>query len=143
KGDVSIHINAPVSQVWEALTTPEIIKQYFFGTDTITDWKVGNPIRFTGEWEGKKYEDKGTILINDPETQLSFDYWSSMSGTEDIPENYLTITYDLVNTGNGTDLSVTQENIPDQTSKEHSAQNWKKVLEGLKNLLEHKQTPGE
>ena len=25
-------INAPASKVWEALTTPEIIKKYFFGT---------------------------------------------------------------------------------------------------------------
>ena len=41
RGKASIDIRAPVSQVWEALTTPRLIKQYFFGTDAISDWKEG------------------------------------------------------------------------------------------------------
>jgi hypothetical protein len=39
-------INAPVSKVWQALVNPKIIKQYLFGTDVITDWKVGSPITY-------------------------------------------------------------------------------------------------
>ena len=31
-----------LSKVWDALTKPEIIKQYFFGTDTITTWEKGS-----------------------------------------------------------------------------------------------------
>ena len=58
----SIEINASHSKVWKALTTPELIKKYLFGTETITDWKIGSPIIFKGEWEGRKYEDKGIIL---------------------------------------------------------------------------------
>lgn len=46
-------INAPLEKVWKALTEPEIVKQYFFGTDLVTDWKVGSPIIFQGEWEGQ------------------------------------------------------------------------------------------
>ena len=52
-GKVSININASSHEVWEALTTPEIIKKYFFGTNVTSDWKVGGPIIFKGEWEGK------------------------------------------------------------------------------------------
>ena len=54
--------NAPVEAVWDALTNPEKIKRYLFGTQTITDWKEGSPIIFTGTWEGTQYKDKGTIL---------------------------------------------------------------------------------
>ena len=54
----SIIINAPAAQVWKALTDPAIIKQYFFGTNVETDWKKGSPITWTGEWEGKTYQDK-------------------------------------------------------------------------------------
>ena len=36
-GRVEMDIKAPVSKVWDALTMPEIIKQYFFGTETYTD----------------------------------------------------------------------------------------------------------
>ena len=137
KARVDMIIKAPVSTVWEALTKPEIIKKYFFGTDTDTDWKPGSPVRFSGEWKGRTYEDKGTVIENDPNQRLSYDYWSSMSGIEDKPENYVTVTYQLLPDGDGTILSVTQDNIPDEDTKEHSVENWTMVLTNLKKLLEN------
>src|ERR1044072_2332765 len=92
---VTVVINATKKEVWDALTKPEIIKQYLFGTDTKTDWKPGNPITFSGEWEGKSYQDKGTVLDIIPSKMVKYDYWSSMSGMEDNPENYMVITYKL------------------------------------------------
>ena len=59
-----------------------------------------------------------------------------MSGIEDKPENYVIITYELIEENNNTTLTVTQENIPDEKTKEHSEQNWKKVLAELKKLME-------
>src|SRR5262245_23169793 len=59
---VKTNINASLASVWDALTKPEIIKQYFFGTRTTTSWEKGSPIAFDGEWEGKAYHDKGTVL---------------------------------------------------------------------------------
>ena len=133
---VEVYIDAPVANVWEAITTPEIIKKYFFGTDVHTDWKPGNPVTFTGIWKEKEYEDKGTVLENEPNQLLSYDYWSSLSGMEDKPENYMTISYELHPDRDGTDLILTQENIPDEQSKIHSEENWKNVLEQLKTLVE-------
>lgn len=135
-GQVEININAPIDKVWEALTKPEIIEKYFFGTKTITDWKPGSPIRFTGEWKGKTYEDKGTILEVEPKHLIKYDYWSSMSGIEDKPENYVIITYELTGEDNNVTLTITQENIPDEKTKEHSKENWEKVMKGLKDLVE-------
>ena len=136
KAQVSINIHAAISNVWEALTNPDTIKKYFFGTNTITDWKVGSPIKFKGEWEGKSYEDKGTILEIQKHKLIKYDYWSSMSGIEDMPENYVTITYKLSEENDRTKLTITQENIRDENMKEHSEQNWRKVLAGLRTLLE-------
>jgi hypothetical protein len=31
------------------MTNPEIIKQYMFGTNVISDWKEGSPIVWKGE----------------------------------------------------------------------------------------------
>ena len=135
---VSTTINAPLSKVWDALTKPELIKQYFFGTNTDTDWKVGSPITFTGEWEGKSYQDKGTILQVEPNKLIKYNYWSSMSGIEDKPENYVDITYTLSEENGKTSLSITQENIPDEKMKEHSAENWRTVLDNLKEMVEKK-----
>lgn len=44
----SIRIIASTAKVWEALTNPERIKQYFFGTECINDWKKGSPILYKG-----------------------------------------------------------------------------------------------
>ena len=135
-GTAAVTINVPAVKLWHALTTPEIIKQYFFGTEAISDWQVGSPLVFKGEWQGKQYEDKGTILKVIPLKLFQYNFWSSMSGIEDKPENYVTITYDLSEKNNATTLTITQENIPDEKTKEHSEENWKKVLEDLKKLLE-------
>jgi uncharacterized protein YndB with AHSA1/START domain len=138
KAQVSINIHASISNVWEALTKTEIIKQYFFGTNTITDWKVGSPIKFKGEWEGKSYEDKGTILEMKKNKLIKYSYWSSMSGIEDKPENYVIVTYQLSGDNENVSLTVLQENIPDEKTKAHSEENWNKVLQGLKKVVEKK-----
>ncbi|HXN57096.1 MAG TPA: SRPBCC domain-containing protein, partial [Candidatus Angelobacter sp.] len=54
-----ITINGSVDAVWDALTKPELVKQYLHGTNMKTDWKVGSPITWSGEWKGKPYQDKG------------------------------------------------------------------------------------
>jgi uncharacterized protein YndB with AHSA1/START domain len=133
---VSTEIYASVPKVWDALTKPELIKKYFFGTDASSDWKVGSPVRFSGEYEGKTYHDKGTVLKNEPYKLLSYTYWSSMSGIADLPENYVTVSYELQDEGNKTRLTVRQQNIPDEQMKAHAEQNWKKVLHSIKEMLE-------
>ena len=137
-GKASININASASNVWEALTTPSIIKKYFFGTNAISDWEVGSPLIFRGEWEGKTYEDKGTILEKLSQKLFRYSYWSSMSGKEDKPENYVIVTYELSGEDNKVTVTVSQENIPDEKMKEHSKENWQKVLNGLKKVAEEK-----
>ncbi|HXP51427.1 MAG TPA: SRPBCC domain-containing protein, partial [Bacteroidia bacterium] len=97
---ISVHLHASIGQVWDALTKPALIKQYLFGTDTKTDWKEGSPIIFEGEWQGKTYQDKGTIFEFKPKQKIRYSYWSSMSGVEDKPENYLIITYALTGKDN-------------------------------------------
>lgn len=131
-----IDINAPAAEVWQGLTDPEIVKQYFFGTNVKSDWKEGSPITFSGEWEGKSYSDKGEIQEITPGKYVKYSYWSSMGGTEDKPENYANVSYTLDENDGFTTLTVRQDNIKDLTSKEHSEQNWQTVFGGLKKLLE-------
>ena len=132
----SISIDAPIERVWEGLTNPALIKQYFFGTQAESDWKKGSTLTFRGEWEGKQYEDKGNIVTIEPPTYLRYTYFSSMSGKEDVPENYAHVTYELSEDGESTLLTVTQDNIESERSRQHSEENWGTVLESLKQLLE-------
>ncbi len=132
----SIQLNAPVSKVWDALTKPELIKQYFFGTEVSSDWKKGSPIFYRGVWEGKPYEDKGHILDIEKEKFIRYNYWSSFSGTEDILANYANISYELSENNGTTILTILQDGHKDQVALDHSNKNWGMVLDGLKKLLE-------
>ena len=138
---VTTTINAPASKVWDALTKPDQIKQYLFGTDVTTDWKVGSPITFRGEFNGHKYEDKGVIKTVQPEKKLSFTHWSSLSKMPDKPENYHIVTFDLVPAGKGTEVTLTQENQNESEPRtpkvtEELKKNWSMLLAGLKKTVE-------
>jgi len=129
-------INAPSSKVWDALIKPELVKQYLFGTDVITDWKVGSPIKYKGVWQGKAYEDKGKVVEFVPEKLIVSTYWSPLSGVADAPENYKTVRYELTSQGSQTQLTITQDNNNSEEDARHSEQNWQMVLGGIKKLVE-------
>lgn len=132
----SITIHAPASRVWEALTKPELIKQYLFGSDVVTDWQVGSPIYYRGEWQGRSYEDKGTVLEVEPRKRLVTTHWSPLSGVPDTPDNYHTVTYVVQERDGSTDVTITQDKNASEDEKMHSEQNWQMVLDGLKRLVE-------
>lgn len=128
-------INASVEKVWYALTNAETVKQYFFGSNQETDWKIGSPILWTGEYEGTTYVDKGVVLEFLTDNKLSYSYLSSWSGLDDKPENYLLVTYEVKPIESGTELTITQSNYDEEKAK-HSAENWGVVIDGLKRLIE-------
>ncbi len=132
----SIILHAPAAKVWEALTRPELIKQYLFGTEVTTDWRAGSPITYRGVWEGKPYEDKGQILEIVPEKRLVSTYWSAFSGLPDQPENYQMVSYELAPVEGGTRLTITQDNNASEEDVEHAEGNWNMVLESLKKVVE-------
>lgn len=129
-------IKAPVSAVWQALTDPAIIKQYFFGTNVVTDWKVGSPIYYRGEWQGKPYEDKGVILEFEPPRKLVSTHWSPLAGVPDQPEHHRKITYLLTEHEGATEITLLQDNNTSEEEQHHSEQNWSMMLLALKALLE-------
>lgn len=133
----SVTIRGSREEVWEALTDPEKVRQYMHGTEMSTDWKQGSPIVWRGEWKGRSYEDKGTVLAVEPMKLLSYTHWSPMGGSEDKPENYHTVTYDLAGQGGETTLTLRQDNNPSQDEADKMARNnWQPVLEGLKETVE-------
>lgn len=133
----NITINAPIAKVWDALTNPEIIKQYLHGTKTVTDWKVGSPIIWKGDWKGELYEDKGTILAFAPQKLLKYSHWSPMSGDEDKPENYHDVTYELSEHDGKTILTFTQGNSPTQEEADGMVKSfWAPALQIIKDTTE-------
>lgn len=131
-----IKIQAAAGKVWEALTRPEIIREYFHGAEAISDWKVGSPLEFRGQCEGKEYVDKGVILRSESGKLFQYTYFSPLSGVEDVPENYANISYTLDEDEGVTTLVVRQENIANEEARDKIEANWRTVLDNLKNILE-------
>lgn len=132
----SISIHASAAKVWDALTNPEIVRQYLFGTEVSSDWQVGSPITYKGMWKDTPYEDKGTIVEIIPNKLLKTTYWSAFSEREDVPENYLLVSYQLAEADGETTLSITTENQPSQADADDANKNWGYVLGMMKDLLE-------
>lgn len=131
-----ITVSVPPTKVWDALTDPKQVKQFMFGTDLVTDWKPGERIVWRGEWEGKPYEDHGVVLDFEPETMLRVTHYSPLGGEPDIPENYHTLTYTLEPKGEGTHLTLTQDNNPTAEAQAHSEEMWSSMLDSLGKHLE-------
>ena len=132
----SIIINAPRDKVWKALVTPAAIKQYMFGADVQSDWEEGSPITWSGEWQGKKFQDKGVILKIARDYALQYSHFSPLSGRPDKPENYHTVTVELSDAGARTRVMLTQDNNPTEAIQSESEKNWTMMLRGLKKLVE-------
>ena len=132
----STAIDAPAAEVWHALTDPELIKQYMFGTNVSSNWREGSPITWEGEWQGAKYRDKGVILRMEPGRLIQYTHFSPLSGAPDLPENYHTVTVELTREGAQTRVSLAQDGNQTEEERDHSAQNWAVTLQGLRKLLE-------
>ena len=132
----TITIDAPRSEVWTALVSPEAARVYMFGTELRSDWKKGSPITWEGLWEGKHYKDKGTILDINRGHLLRYSHFSPLSGQPDRPENYHTVSIELSDSGDGTEVTLTQDNNSSEEARVHSEKNWGTMLAMLKQYLE-------
>jgi uncharacterized protein YndB with AHSA1/START domain len=131
-----VDIAAPAQRVWTALTDPDQIEKYMFGSRVESNWQVGSPITWAGDYESKPYEDRGEILEVDPEHRLVLTHFSPLSGQDDTPENYHTLTYELAASGAQTHLSISQDGNGSADEATHARENWQQVLGGLKTVAE-------
>ncbi len=132
----SLTIHASVSKVWEALVNPEMIKQYMYGSDVVSDWEEGSKVIYKGNYKGKEFEDKGNVVKIEPDKYLIMTHWSPLSGTPDAPENYHRVTYELIPDKDSTQLIIIQNNNSNEEERQQNEQFWMNVLEGLKKIVE-------
>ena len=142
----SITIKAPATQVWNALTNPEETKKYMFGCETVSDWQPGSSLLWKGSYEGKEMIFvKGNIVSIKPGISLVYTVFDPNSTMEDIPENYLTVTYDLSEENAETILLVSQGDYSSVADGErryaesyNGGQGWNPILLEIKKILEAK-----
>jgi uncharacterized protein YndB with AHSA1/START domain len=132
----TIKVNAPVEKLWDALTEPELVKKWQYGSDVITDWKEGSPIRFKTQMAGKVFEQWGTILKIIPLQLISYSLFAPRPNLEDKPENYFVMNYKLTPEGKHTILEITQEDNRQGAVQAKPQGEENPVLAGLKSIVE-------
>jgi uncharacterized protein YndB with AHSA1/START domain len=139
-----IQIGAPATAVWDALTNPVQTQKYMHGCALDSDWQEGSPLLWKAVYEGKEMVFvKGNIVRIKPNTFLAYTTMDAMNPElQDIPENYLTVTYDLSEADGKTNLIVTQgdyTNVPNGEKKYNdaiAAGGWSSILDEIKKIAE-------
>lgn len=136
-----IWIEAPIHKVWDTLVNPEKTKQYMYTCEVISDWQIGNEVLWKGSQDGVVYV-KGKLVELDEPHVFTFTTIDPNGNYPDIPENYLTVKYQLEKKEGGTHLSVSQgdynqaadgQSRYDDTVK---GGGWQPVLEAIKKIVE-------
>jgi len=133
----SIIINAPPSRVWVELTKPQFIEQVLFDRQASGGWRIGSPILYRGVWQGKSNEGTAEFLQVEPERLVLSSLWNSPSAVAGNPTNFMTVRYELAASGDGTELTLIQENDAMQPGPVDIPQeDWVEALEDIKQRLE-------
>lgn len=123
KGNVTL--NAKPSEVWDTLTNPQKTKLFMFNCEAHSDWEIGSDIKWKGNFNGYESGEKGKILKLVKKKHLKYSSIDPNFGIEDVPENYLHITYDLSELNNKTELTMIIENFNNDSERmAHIAKGW-------------------
>lgn len=141
----SIHIEATPALLWDVLTKGEETKKYMFGCETVSDWKEGGELLWKMQHEGKDFIPvKGHIKEIRPNEFLAYTVIDPHNpAIADIPENYLTVTYELKEEKGGTTLNVSQgdySKVAEGDKRYNESYNngigWQPILEKIKEVAE-------
>jgi uncharacterized protein YndB with AHSA1/START domain len=128
------YIRTTPQKLWDALTKPEFIKQYWFDMTQESEWKPG--ASWTMKFSDGRIADAGEVLEIDPPRRLVLK-WRNEFRPELKAEGYARCVYDLEQDGGVMRLTITHS-----IEKEHAklieavSGGWPRVLSSLKSLLE-------
>jgi uncharacterized protein YndB with AHSA1/START domain len=130
------YIQSTPEKVFNAITDPELTKQYWFGHHNASDWKVGS------DWRHQMYDDPdnvhvvGKVLENDPPKRLVIS-WTSPAD-EGNQEKTSRVIFEVEPFGPSTvKLTVTHDDLEGNPEMAESVSfGWPMVIANLKTLLE-------
>lgn len=128
---VSTVIHHPIERVWNALVDPDEIPSYMMGARVNTDWKEGSPITWSGEWEGRRYVDNGTVLVVREPDLLKYTHASS---TAHDPTEH-TVTIELKEVAGITHMRLSQDGNTTEAVRDAAQEKWARMLDQLKVML--------
>ena len=128
------YIRTTPEKLWQALTTPEFNRQFFFGTTQESEWKKGASWRLM--IPDGRVADSGEVLEIDPPRRLVLK-WRNELMPELRAEGYSRMTCELEKQGASVKLTIVHEmDKPGSKFIESVSEGWPPILSSLKSLLE-------
>ena len=128
------YIRTTPQKLWEALTDPQFIRQYWFNFDIESAWTKGAP--WTMKSPDGTLTDAGEILEIDPPRRLVI-RWQHEWKPELKAEGPARCTIELAPQGSAVKLTITHEiERPDSKFISAVSDGWPTILSNLKSLLE-------
>jgi len=125
-------IETTQQRLWQALTTPEFTRQYWFDRAVESDFEVGSPISYRYD-DGRKVDIAGQILAASPPRLLSYTFL--LDGRPD--EKPSRVTFESEQVGKVVKLTVTHDQFePGSPTLPDVSDGWPEILCALKTLLE-------
>jgi uncharacterized protein YndB with AHSA1/START domain len=127
------YIETTPEKLWEALTSSEFSRRYWWDTSVVSDWKVGSP--FSLVLNGKT-TDVGEILEADRPRRLSYTFRHILSEAA-RKERPSRVTFVLEQYGKLVKLTLTQEDFAENSVIiDGVSKGWPAIMSSLKSMLE-------
>ncbi|GAB7128219.1 SRPBCC family protein [Silvimonas sp. JCM 19000] len=124
-------IRTTPQKLWQALTTPEFSRQYWFGVSTVSSWETGAP--WALKFDDGRVPDSGIVTESDPPRRLELTWRHELVADE----GYTRCVFDLVPEGDSVKLTITHTSELEQSRViQHISNGWPKIISNLKSLLE-------
>jgi uncharacterized protein YndB with AHSA1/START domain len=133
-----VYIRATPERLWSALTSPDFMKQYWFGMHIQTDWNSGSAWQLV--FSDGRVADSGEIVEVDSPRRMVF-IWRNDFRPELKAEGYGRCTIELEPIADSVKLSITH--VMDRAQSqfiEVLSSIWPQILSNLKSLLETGET---
>jgi uncharacterized protein YndB with AHSA1/START domain len=128
------YIRTTPARLWDALTDPQFVRQYWFESIVECGWKKGSPWKLSRP-DGT-LTDSGEILEIDPPRRMVI-RWQNEWKTELKAEGPSRCTFELEPVDSAVKLTITHEiDRPDSMLITAVGGGWPRVLSNLKSLLE-------
>jgi uncharacterized protein YndB with AHSA1/START domain len=131
-------IRTTPERLWSALTTPDFMRQYWFGMHCESEWKPGSPWKLL--FTDGRVADAGTIVESDPPRRLVI-RWRNEWKPELKAEGDSLCTFEIETAGDANPeavkLSITHtQERPESRLIQAVSGGWPRILSNLKSLLE-------
>jgi uncharacterized protein YndB with AHSA1/START domain len=127
------YIEITPEKLWEALTSSEFSKRYWWDTSVVSDWKVGSPFSLV---LNDKITDVGEILEADPPRRLSYTFRHILNEAA-RNERPSRVTFVIEAHGRLVKLTLTHEDFADDSViLDGISKGWPAIMSSLKSMLE-------